>query len=85
MKGAEKLYGQDLKNNYNKAVSLVASLENKINKRYDLIINDYPQYIPEEYKRILSTDLSLNQKMEIIIAAEDNYVQATSNQGDLFK
>lgn len=84
MKGANKLYGQDLKRNYKRTLDIISNLENKINKRYELIITKFPQYIDDTHKRIMSTDMSLDQKLEVIIKAEDNYVKANTDQIELF-
>lgn len=84
MKDAIKLYGQDLKKGYHKTNNLLKKLENQINKRYDLIITKFPQYIDDTHKRIMSSNMSVDQKLEIIIKAEDNYVKANTNQIELF-
>jgi hypothetical protein len=84
MTKADKLYGQDLKKQFIKANDHLVNLNIKIDKRFDMIVNDFPQYIDEAHKKIMSTGLDKNQKLEIIIKAEDNYIKETSNQTNLF-
>ena len=79
-----KAYGQDLKTAHKRAINVVNNIEHKINKRYELIVNNYSQYISEDYKRIMSTDMTLDQKLNIIINAEDNYIKQNTNQLDFF-
>lgn len=80
----DKAYGQDLKAAHKRAINVVNNLEHKINKRYELIVNNYSQYISQDHKRIMSTDMTLDQKLNIIINAEDNYIKQNTNQLDLF-
>ena len=85
----EKVDGQDLKNQRERCHTRLNNLESKIIKRFDLIVTKYSQYLSDEHKAYLSnvslSDVDLDRKLEIIIQAEANYVETTSNQVELFK
>ena len=84
-----KKYGQDLKKILNKHRTALKIVENDINKRFDLILEEYRNYLTEEDKQfIINTskgDIDIDQKVEIIIRTDANYVSLTSNQGNLFE
>ena len=84
-----KEYGQDLLKKYKSAKTALANAESKINKRFDLIMSDYQNYITEDDKNYLNfvslSELDLNKKCEIIMRTEAEYVKVNSNQGELFK
>lgn len=84
-----KITGQELKTNYLITKNKLNNLEYKINKKFELIVEDYRKYISNEHKDFLENtsiyDLEIPIKLEIIIQTESNYIQQTSNQLDLFK
>jgi len=83
-----KKYGQDLKADLEQAEKKLRNIETNIQKRFDLIISDYRQYISEDQKKYLisfgSSDLTLQKKLDFIIEVEDRYIKENGNQLDLF-
>ena len=83
-----KKYGQDLKSDLIKTETKLKNIQINIQKRFDLIISDYREYITEEQKRYLisfgSSDLTLEKKLDFIIEVEDKYIKENGNQIDLF-
>lgn len=83
-----KQYGQDLKNNLETAKRALNNATVKINKRFDMILDEYGKYICDDDKNYMINnsvhDLSLEQKCGIIIRTEAEYVRQNSNQGELF-
>ena len=83
-----KEYGLDLKKKYDKVNREILNLETKINKRFDLIIDKYVEYLSENHSKYLRLssvhDVTIERKIEIIIQTESNYIKATSKQIELF-
>ena len=83
-----KITGQELKKDLQDTELKLSNLKNKINKKFDLILNEYRRYIPVTYKTFLEStsiyDLEINTKLDVIIATEAEYVKRTSNQCSLF-
>lgn len=79
-----KQYGTDLKRNYKTAQTKLKNAESAIEKRFELIVNEYIQYLTDDDKKLLLHnsihDLSLDQKVSIIINTEDKYNQVNSKQ-----
>ena len=84
-----KITGQKLKDDFNWTTTKLANLENKINKKFELIVEDYWQYISEDHVLMLNTlsisDMNNDRMLDVIIQTEANYVEATGNQLDIFK
>jgi len=84
----EKITGHELLKDLDATERKLSNLKNKIDKKFDLILNQYQQYIPDDTKNLLSVvslqDVDTRFKAEVIIATEAEYVKQTSNQVDLF-
>ena len=84
----KKQYGSDLKKDLQSAKIKLNSLEIKINKRFNLILDDYRDYLSDSHRQILIVksieDFNVERKLAIIIQTEANYVEATGNQLDIF-
>ena len=85
----EKITGQELKKELENAEIKLSNLNNKINKKFQLIIEEYSKFIPALYLNYLDKnsiyDLDSKAKLDIIIQTEDNYVKQTGNQISLFE
>lgn len=83
-----KISGQELKKDLEATKIKLSNLNNKINRKFDLILNEYSSYIPVNYKTFLENssvyDLETHTKLDVIIATEDNYVKQNSDQCSLF-
>lgn len=84
----DKITGQKLKKDILATKTKLHNLQDKANKRFHLIMNDYPQYIPEPQKTFLQEnsylDLDYSIRLDIVIATEAEYVKQTGNQLDFF-
>ena len=64
------------------------NLTNKIDKKFELIITDYQQYLSEDHKRYLTFTslytLEVGRKLEVIIQTEANYIKANGDQVEMF-
>ena len=84
----EKITGQQLKRDILATKQKMNNLTAKVQKKFHLILDDYSEYIPEPYKTFIqntsTVDIGFNQRLEIVIATEAEYVKRNSNQGDLF-
>ena len=84
-----KVYGQDLKKKLEKQQQELRNTKSKINKRFDLILDDYRKYITEGDKEFINNnsivDLTLELKCDIIMRTEAEYVSKTSNQLNAFE
>ena len=85
----EKITGQELKKELENTEIKLSNLNNKINKKFQLIIEEYSKFIPALYLNYLDKnsiyDLDSKAKLDIIIQTEDNYVKQTGNQISLFE
>ena len=85
----EKITGQELKKELENTEIKLSNLNNKINKKFQLIIEEYFKFIPASYMNYLDKnsiyDLDSKAKLDIIIQTEDNYVKQTGNQISLFE
>lgn len=84
----EKITGQQLKKDIEATERKLKNLQHKAQKKFHLVMDDYQEYIPQEHKDYLTKvsylDIGLKGRLQIVIAAEAEYVKRTSNQGDLF-
>ena len=84
----DKVSGQQMKKTLLSTRTKLANLENKIEKKFDLILDNYREYISDSHKQLLMvksiSDMNVDRKLAIIIQAEANYVEATGNQLDIF-
>lgn len=84
-----KKYGQDLKRDYERTEQKLNNLTDKINKRFQMIINDYQKYITESDKKVImmngANSLSIDSKCKIIMNTEENYVKENGTQLNLFE
>ncbi len=64
------------------------NLTSKIDKKFELIITNYQQYLSEDHKRYLEFTslytLEVSRKLEVIIQTEANYVKANGDQAEMF-
>lgn len=64
------------------------NLTSKIDKKFELIITSYQQYLSEDHKRYLEFTslytLPVERKLEVIIQTEANYVKANGDQVEMF-
>ncbi len=83
-----KITGQQLKKDLQATKTKLDNLENKINKKFDLILDHYRNYLTDEdtnyLLKIAVSDMSINFKLGIIIRTEDAYVKGTGNQFEIF-
>lgn len=83
----DKITGQELKKSLEMTLLKEKSLMVKIDKKFELIITDYPQYLSDDHKRYLEFTslytLPVERKLEVIIQTEANYVKETGNQLDI--
>ena len=83
-----KEYGQDLKRKLVSTRNKLANLHSKIIKRFDMIVSDHVRLLTDEEKnyiqRVGVNDLTIDKKLEIMIAVEDRYKKEHSNQANLF-
>lgn len=88
MKTITKISGQQLKKDLQATKTKLDNLESKVEKKFDLIISNYQQYLTDEDKMTLVklsiSDLSLEFKLGIIIRTEANYVKVNGNQVEIF-
>ena len=83
-----KEYGQNLKEKRNKLITQLSNLNRKIQKRFDLIMDDYSDYVSEKSKSYYKKRgyiLCEAEMLDIIIEAEKKYVEQHSKQLDFFK
>lgn len=84
----EKKNGQEMKKDLDKYILKQKNLINKIDKKFDLILTDFPQYLTEDHRAYLQHvsiyDLPIERKLEVIIDAEANYVKVNGNQVEMF-
>lgn len=84
----EKITGQELKKDLESTERKLSNLKNKIDKKFDLILNGFSQYIPENYKTYLQENsiygLPSSIKLDVIITTEAEYVRQNNKQLDLF-
>ena len=84
----EKFTGQKLKKDLEATNTKLDNLEHKIEKKFNLILDDYREYLTDEdtnyLLKIAVSDMSINFKLGIIIRTEDAYVKATGNQKEMF-
>ena len=84
-----KITGQKLKDDFNGTATKLANLENKINKKFELIVEEYRNHMSKHHIDYLIytsiQEMDIEQKLGIIIQTEANYVEATGNQLDIFK
>ena len=83
-----KEYGQNIKKKRNKIITELSNIDRKIEKRFDLIINNYSFYVSEKnklYYKERGYILSIPEMLDIIIEAEKKYVEQHSKQLDFFK
>ena len=83
-----KVYGTNLKSSLEKNRREYQNLENKIEKRYNLVIDKYSKYFTNEVKNLIShlgrRDMTIDKKIDIIIRVEEEYVRMNSNQLNMF-
>lgn len=88
MKTITKISGQEMKKQLTATKTKLDNLEHKIEKKFNLILDDFRQYLLEEDKMTLvkmsSSDLSLEYKLGVIIRTEANYVKINGNQVEIF-
>jgi hypothetical protein len=80
-----KEYGQDLKEKLNEAELSISNVQNKIEKRFRLIVDVYHQYLSEEQMNYIQSvgmsDLTAEKKLEIMIEVESKYENETEQLG----
>lgn len=85
----DKISGQELKNSKLSTETKLNNIYKKIQKKFDLIIDDFRKYITDEDKKYIENNsihsLSIDDKLKIIINTENNYINLTSNQLEIFK
>lgn len=83
-----KITGQELKKNYLDTRTKLSNFEAKIEKKFQLILDDYREYLTDEDSnyllKIAISDISINFKLGIIIRTEDVYIKSTGKQFELF-
>jgi hypothetical protein len=88
MKTITKISGQELKKDLEVTLLKEKNLTNKIDKKFELIITNYQQYLSEDHKRYLSFTslytLEVGRKLEVIIQTEANYVKVNGKQKEMF-
>jgi hypothetical protein len=88
MKTITKISGQELKKDLEVTLLKEKNLTNKIDKKFELIITNYQQYLSEDHKRYLTFTslytLEVSRKLEVIIQTEANYVKANGEQKEMF-
>jgi len=85
----DKISGQQLKKELELTETKLANLTNKIDRKFELIVNDFRLYLSDDHRDFLIKYVSINtlptyNKLEIIIQTEANYVEATGNQLNMF-
>jgi len=88
MKTITKISGQQMKKDLEATLLKEKNLTNKIDKKFELIITDYQQYLSEDHKRYLTFTslytLEVGRKLEVIIQTEANYIKANGDQVEMF-
>jgi hypothetical protein len=88
MKTITKISGQELKKDLEVTLLKEKNLMNKIDKKFELIITNYQQYLSEDHKRYLTFTslytLEVSRKLEVIIQTEANYVKVNGDQVEMF-
>ena len=83
-----KLSGQEMKKELEATLLKEKNLTSKIDKKFELIITSYQQYLSEDHKRYLEFTslytLPVERKLEVIIQTEANYVKANGDQVEMF-
>jgi len=83
-----KITGQKLSKDLKATKIKLDNLEAKIEKKFQLILDNYREYLTDEdtnyLHKIAVSDMSINFKLGIIIRTEDAYVKATGNQAEMF-
>lgn len=84
----EKKTGQQMKKDLESYILKQKNLINKIDKKFDLILTDFAQYLTEDHKAYLQHvsiyDLPVERKLEVIMDTEANYVKVNGNQVEMF-
>lgn len=84
----EKKNGQEMKKDLDNYILKQKNLINKIDKKFDLILTDYTEYLTEDHKAYLQHvsiyDLPVERKLEVIMGAEANYIKINGNQVEMF-
>jgi hypothetical protein len=88
MKTITKMSGQEMKKELEATLLKEKNLTSKIDKKFELIITSYQQYLSEDHKRYLEFTslytLPVERKLEVIIQTEANYVKANGDQVEMF-
>jgi hypothetical protein len=88
MKTITKISGQELKKDLEVTLLKEKNLTNKIDKKFELIITNYQEYLSEDHKRYLTFTslytLEVGRKLEVIIQTEANYVKVNGKQKEMF-
>lgn len=88
MKTSIKKSGQQLKKELEITLLKEKNLMHQIDKKFELIITSYQEYLSEDHKRYLTFTslytLEVGRKLEVMIQTEANYAKATGNQLDFF-
>lgn len=84
----KKYTGQILRRDLDLTQIKLNNIIYKIDKKFDLVINDYSKYISDDHKSYIKNssiyDLNISKKLDIIIQAEDNYIKLNGKQIDIF-
>ena len=88
MKTITKISGQQMKKDLETTLLKEKNLMNKIDKKFELIITSYQQYLSEDHKRYLTFTslytLEVGRKLEVIIQTEANYIKINGDQVEMF-
>ncbi len=83
-----KITGQQLKKDLQATKTKLNNLENKIDKKFDLILDQYRYYLSDSHKQLLIVksmeDFNIERKLSIIIQTEANYILSTGKQIEIF-
>lgn len=83
-----KITGQKLKKDLEATKIKLDNLENKVEKKFHMILDDYREYLTDDdttyLLKVPVCDMSLDNKLGVIIRTEDNYVRMSGNQTNLF-
>ena len=88
MKTITKISGQQLKKDLEATKTKLVNLESKIERKFDLILDNYREYLSENHKQLLVVksieDFTIERKLAIIIQTEANYIKVNGNQVEMF-
>lgn len=88
MKTISKISGQQLKKDLEATKTKLVNLESKIERKFDLILDNYRKYLSENHKQLLVVksieDFTIERKLSIIIQTEANYIKVNGNQVEMF-